>query len=69
VYEVAEIEQDKLMLFTYLQTGARRDELFRLRWVDVDFLAREFSYSVEKRRQGDGKAVGYLCGKNFSICC
>lgn len=37
VYEKAETEQDNLMLFTYLQTGARRDELFRMRWTDVDF--------------------------------
>lgn len=36
VYEAARDGQDKLMLFMYLQTGARRDELFRLQWKDVD---------------------------------
>jgi integrase len=36
VYDVAE-RQDKIMLLAYLQLAARRSEIFRLQWKDVNF--------------------------------
>ena len=37
VYEKAESGPDRGMLLLYLQTAARKSELFRLKWADVDF--------------------------------
>ena len=36
VYEIAQ-EQDKIMLLAFLHTAARKMEIFRLRWDDLDF--------------------------------
>ena len=55
IYDEAETEQDKLMLFAYLQTGARRDELFRLRWVDVDFFGKRVQLFSRKNKAGEWK--------------
>ena len=55
VFDVAEDGQDKLMLFMFLQTGARRDELFRLTWRDVNLKAREVTIKCRKNNIGEWK--------------
>ncbi len=52
VYNACEGAQDKLMLWTYLQTGARREELFRLKWKDVDFKNRQVRLYWRKNQKG-----------------
>ena len=56
VYQAATTEQDKHMLFTYLQTGARRDELFRLKWKDVDFAKKQIRLYTRKNKKGEWKS-------------
>ncbi len=51
VYEVAE-GPDKIMLLAYLHLGARRSELFRLRWEDVDFSNQRVRIGTRKRQGG-----------------
>ncbi|HEY9074402.1 MAG TPA: site-specific integrase [Desulfobaccales bacterium] len=51
VYDVAE-GQDQVMLLAYLQLAARRSELFRLRWEDVDFGKGEIRLTTRKRTGG-----------------
>ena len=53
VYAVADTFQDKLMLYMYLSTGARRDELFRLRWKDIDFFGRRIAIRYRKNNIGE----------------
>ena len=48
VFHSLEDDQDKLMLYCYLQTGARRDELFRLVWADVDIFRKRVRLSWRK---------------------
>ena len=55
VYAVADTDQDRLMLFMYLSTGARRDELFRLRWKDIDFQGRRVIVRFRKNNIGEWK--------------
>ena len=45
-------EQDKVMLLTFLHTGARRSEVFRLLWKDVDFDNNRVRLYTRKRRDG-----------------
>ena len=44
--------QDALMVAMYLQTGARRGELFRLTWDDVDLTRRLIKLTDKKARGG-----------------
>ena len=41
------------MLLAFLFLGARRGEVFRLRWEDVDFLAHRVRLGTHKTRNGD----------------
>lgn len=51
VYECTE-GQDRVMLLTYLHLAARRTEIFRLRWEDVDFIGQQIRLATRKRRDG-----------------
>jgi len=51
VYEVVE-GQDKVMLLAYLHLAARRSELYRLRWEDVDFAGQKVRIGTRKRLGG-----------------
>jgi integrase len=44
--------QDKVMLLAYLHLAARRAELFRLRWEDIDFGKDEIRLTTRKRSGG-----------------
>jgi integrase len=52
VYEQAETKQDKIMLLAYLHLAARRTELFRLKWKDVDFANSRLRLFTRKRQNG-----------------
>jgi integrase len=56
VFHIIEDDQDKLMLYCYLQTGARRDELFRLTWADVDFFRKRIRLSWRKNKVGEWRS-------------
>lgn len=51
VYEVLE-GQDKVMLLAYLHLAARRSELYRLKWEDVDFAGQRVRIGTRKRLGG-----------------
>lgn len=44
--------QDRVMLLAYLHTAARRDEIFRLQWKDVDFANSRITLWTRKRKSG-----------------
>lgn len=56
VFRAIENDQDKLMLYCYLQTGARREELFRLTWADVDFDRKRIRLSWRKNKVGEWRS-------------
>ncbi len=52
VYQEAE-GQDKVMLLTFLHLGARRSEVFNLRWADIDFEGKRIRLWTCKREGGN----------------
>lgn len=52
VYAVAE-GQDKVMLLTFLHLGARRTEVFKMKWTDVSFPDSRIRLWTRKRRGGN----------------
>jgi integrase len=52
VYDVAE-GQDRVMLLTFLHLGARRSEVFKLTWSDVDFTNNRIRLWTRKREGGN----------------
>ena len=57
VYETATEPQDKRMLLCYLYSGARRAEIFQLRWQDVDFINGRIRLYWKKNRLGTLKSA------------
>jgi len=56
VFNIIGNDQDRLMLYCYLQTGARRDEVFRLTWSDVDFFGKRIRLSWRKNKIGEWRS-------------
>ena len=52
VYEAAWTEQDATMLLGYLHLAARKSELFRLQWEDVDFAGVKIRLYTRKTKDG-----------------
>ncbi|MBI5557487.1 MAG: site-specific integrase [Deltaproteobacteria bacterium] len=52
VYEVAENDQDRVILLAFLQLAARKKELFNLAWEDVDFVSSRVRIYTRKRKDG-----------------
>ncbi|MBR4741294.1 MAG: site-specific integrase [Desulfovibrio sp.] len=52
VYDFCQDPVDKTMLLFFLHTGARRDEVFRLTWNDVDFERQQVRLGTRKTATG-----------------
>lgn len=57
-WEVLELAQgqDRVMLLAYFYTAARKDELFRLTWPDVDFVNKRLRLYTKKTRGSHWRA-------------
>lgn len=51
VYDVCD-ENDQILLLAFLHTAARRGELFRLTWADIDFASGTIRLATKKRLDG-----------------
>lgn len=47
-----EDKQDRAMLLSYLHMAARRNEIFQLRWEDIDFGEQQIRLYTRKRKDG-----------------
>lgn len=65
VYDSCDSEQDKLMLRMYLETGARREELFRLQWRDIDFKRKQVRLRWRKNQRGQWEEAWLPVRKEF----
>jgi integrase len=45
-------EDDRTMLLCFLHTGARKNEIFKLKWSDVDFANNQIWLTTRKRKDG-----------------
>lgn len=52
VYDMSESKQDEIMLLTYLHLAARRSEIFKLQWQDIDFSESRVRLFTRKRKDG-----------------
>ncbi len=52
VYDAAEEGQDQIMLLAFLHLAARRGEIFRLIWADIDFGNSRVRLGTRKRMDG-----------------
>ncbi len=52
VYDASLNDQDRVMLLAYLHLAARRSELFRLKWEDVDFSGARVRLYTRKTKDG-----------------
>jgi integrase len=78
VYNIADPD-DQVLLLALLHTGARRGELFRLKWDDVDFSNRAIRLGTRKTGHGGmeytwvpmtielHKALSFHCKKTSSV--
>jgi integrase len=48
--------QDKVMLTTFLHLAARRGEIFKLKWFDLDFIGRQVRVMTRKTKDGSVRA-------------
>jgi len=52
-YHACTEQQDRVMLLTFLYTAGRRNEIFNLKWNDINFVDQTISLKTRKREQGN----------------
>lgn len=52
ILAVAKSDQDRCLLICYLHTGARRSELFNLKWSDISWTDHKLRLKTMKRKDG-----------------